>query len=462
MGAATKILCLGDFHLGVRPRRVPPGVDVRAVSVTAAWKRAVDLALRDGVGLVLLAGDLVDRANHYWEAFGPLGDGLRRLADAGVEVCAVAGNHDFDVLRRLTEVVGGERFHLLGDGGRWERFTWRDRRDGAGQALLHVDGWSFPARDVTDDPLARYDLDPPSEAAPRLGLVHGDLDTSPSTNAPLTRAGLEACAGGAVDAWVLGHLHQPRLVDLAGGRWALYPGSLQPRDWTEEGEHGAWTIELDPSGGGHLGRPALAPLATVRWETVEVGLTGAADAEEVSAWAAAELRAAAEELGDSGPGAPEQLLLRVELTGRSAVPRPVLDQVAGEIAAGARLAAGDGEARVAGVTVATRPAIDLADVARGDGPPALLADLLLALSGDGGRGNAEIETSLRELLGRIGRRVEEVRAQRWYAVLGDPPPSPEAQREHLAGAAWSLLEAFLAQKPDRAGRTAERKAGEAR
>lgn len=457
MSVANKILCLGDFHLGARPRRVPSGVDARAVSVAAAWKRAVDLALRDRVGLVLLSGDLVDRANHYWEAFGPLGDGLRRLADAGVEVCAVAGNHDFDVLRRLADVVGGERFHLLGDGGRWERFTWRDRQDGDGRALLHVEGWSFPARDVEEDPLALHDLAPPEEPAPRLGLVHGDLDASPSTNAPLTRAGLEACAGGAVDAWVLGHLHQPRVVDLAGGRWALYPGSLQPRDWTEEGEHGAWTLELDPSG--RLDRPALVPLATVRWETVEIDVTGAGGADEVSARAAAELRAAAEELGASGPGAPERLLLRVELTGRSAVPRPVLDSLSEEIAAGEGFAAGDGEARVADVAVRTRPEIDLGDVARGDGPPALLADLLLTLEGGGGRagGGAEIEVGLRELLGRIGRRADEVHALRPYAVLGDPPPSPEAQREHLVGAAWSLLEAFLAQKPDErsTGPTAE-------
>lgn len=445
MGAVKKILCLGDFHLGARPRRVPTGVDARTVSVAAAWKRAVDLALRDGIGLVLLSGDLVDRANHYWEAFGPLGDGLRRLADAGVEVCAVAGNHDFDVLRRLAEVVGGERFHLLGDGGRWERFTWRDRQDG--RALLHVEGWSFPARDVEDDPLALHDLPAPEEPAPRLGLVHGDLDTSPSTNAPLTRAGLEACAGGAIDAWVLGHLHQPRIVDLAGGRWALYPGSLQPRDWTEEGEHGAWTLEIDPAG--RLDPPEPVPLATVRWETVEVDVTGAGSADEVSARAAAELRSAAEDLSAFGPGAPERLLLRVELTGRSAVPRPMLDEIAGEIAGGEGFAAGDGEARVADVAVRTRPEIDLADVARGDGPPALLADLLLTLEGGGGRSGeaAEVESGLRDLLGRIARRAEEVNALRQYAVLGDPPPSPEARREHLSGAAWSLLEAFLAQKP---------------
>jgi DNA repair protein SbcD/Mre11 len=438
MATARKILCLGDFHLGARPRRLPSGVDPRAVSVAAAWGRAVEHVLEAGVGLVLLSGDLVDRANRYWEAFGPLGDGLRRLAEAGVEVCAVAGNHDFDVLRRLSEVVGGERFHLLGDRGRWERWTWREED---GTALLHVEGWSFPARDVTDDPLAAHDLAAPEGAdrpAPRVGLLHGDLDASPSTNAPLTRAGLEACAGGGFDAWVLGHLHHPRLLELIAGRWALYPGSLQPRDWTEEGPHGAWIVELAD---GRLGEPEPMPLATVRWETVEADLTGAEDADEAAARAATALREAAEELGESGPGAPEWLLLRLELTGRCAVPRHALERAAEEIVAGAGFAAGDGRARVSAVTVATRPAVDLADVARGDGPPALLADLLLRLEGGGGH---DPETA--DLLARIGRRIEEVHALLPYAALGDSLPEPETRREHLEAAARSLLEGFLAQK----------------
>ena len=77
---------------------------------------------------------------------------------------------------------------------------------------------------------------------------------------------------------MLGHLHQPRRIDLAGGRWALYPGSLQPRDWTEEGEHGAWVVEVEE---GRLSHPRSVPLATVRWETLEIDLTGAADDDAV-------------------------------------------------------------------------------------------------------------------------------------------------------------------------------------
>ena len=441
MTEPRKILCLGDFHLGVEPRRLPEGGDRRALSVAAAWARAVDHALREGIGLVLLSGDLVDRANRLWEALGPLEDGVGRLTEAGVEVCAVAGNHDFDVLDRLTGAVTGDRFHFLGRGGRWERFTWKDE---GGAAILHVDGWSFPEQNVSSDPLADHDLEPPADGAPRLGLVHGDLDaTVSSTNAPLTRGGLEACAGGALQGWVLGHLHQPRRIDLAGGRWALYPGSLQPRDWTEEGEHGAWVVEVEE---GRLSHPRSVPLATVRWETLEIDLTGAADDDAVEGRIASELRDAARELGATGPGAPERLVFRLELTGRTAVSRRELEAIGERIAEGIDLAAGDARARVAEVRVRTRPPIDLADLARGDGPPAMLAELLLGLEA------GEVDPGLGR---RIDRRIEEVRGMRQYAGLDDrndrrdrEQDSDEgaAPREHLTAAAWSLLEALLDQK----------------
>jgi predicted phosphodiesterase len=436
---SLKILCLGDLHLGVRPSRLPDDLDPRSVSVSVArvWARAVELALREEVGLVLLSGDVVHRDNRYFEAFGPLEDGLERLAGAGIDVCAVAGNHDFDVLPRLAGTVSGRRFRLLGAGGRWERFTWRDA---AGRARLHVDGWSFPERDVREDPVERYDLEPPGDEAPILGLVHGDLDQPRSTNAPLTRASLESCAGGRVAAWLLGHVHKPGPVVLSRRRWALYPGSPQPLDWTETGAHGGWLVELS---NGRLGEPVPAALATVRWEALPVDLAGAGDAEAARARIVEAARGAAERLAAAGPGAPEWLLLRATLEGRTRAH----GELAGVVAELGReapldLAAGDARARVVEVADRTRPELDLADLARGDGAPAVLAGLLLDLE----RGAAE-----RELVARAQEALRGVDSYRPYADL--PPahpagaPAPEEPRERLAAAAWSLLDALLAQKP---------------
>jgi hypothetical protein len=102
-----KILCSGDLHLGRRSSRLPAGVDAGAHSATAAWKALVELAIAERVDLVALSGDLVDRANRYFEAFGPLEAGVRRLTAAGIPTVAVAGNHlrQGDRIRRGTQLV---------------------------------------------------------------------------------------------------------------------------------------------------------------------------------------------------------------------------------------------------------------------------------------------------------------------------------------------------------------------
>jgi predicted phosphodiesterase len=442
-GMSTRtILCLGDLHLGVRPSRLPADLDPRPASVAAVWRRAVELALREEVGLVLLSGDVVDRANRYFEAFGPLEEGLGRLADGGIDVVAVAGNHDFDVLPRLAGTVSGRRFRLLGEGGRWERFTWADA---GGRPLLHVDGWSFPARDVRADPVAAHDLPAPADEAPVLGLVHGDLDLPASTNAPLARATLEACGGGRVAAWLLGHVHKPGLVSLSRGRWALYPGSPQPLDPTETGSHGAWLVELAD---GRLGAPEPVPLATLRWEALEIDLAGTADADAVRAAIVEAVRGAADGLAASGPGAPEHVLLRAALIGRTRA-HGELGSLLAELEAGTHLElpSGDARARLLEVADRTRPALDLADLARGEGPPAVLAGLLLELEGSA----AAPAPSERRLLGEAEEAVRGVFAARPYADLPGSAPAAEDLRVRTAAAAWSLLDALLLQKGEPTG-----------
>ncbi|RMF20195.1 MAG: DNA repair exonuclease, partial [Deltaproteobacteria bacterium] len=121
---AVKLLCIGDIHLGRRPGRLPSDLfaeEGAALGPLAAWRRAVDEAIDRRVDAVLLAGDVVEQEDDFYEAFAPLEEGVRRLQDAGIAVLAVAGNHDVAVLPRLARVI--DSFRLLGAGGRWEEAT---------------------------------------------------------------------------------------------------------------------------------------------------------------------------------------------------------------------------------------------------------------------------------------------------------------------------------------------------
>src|SRR5690606_34576958 len=221
-----RLLLTGDIHIGRASSSLSGTSGRDDTRAAAAWGRIVDLAIEERVDLLCLSGDIVDKENKLWEAVGPLESGVQRLAAHGIRIVAVAGNHDFDVLMRLDDVLqsgpAAEAFHLLGRRGEWERFTIEED----GQAVLHVDGWSFPREHVYESPLESYDLKPDS-STPVLGLVHGDLDVSGSRYAPLDSVRLRETGP---DEWLLGHIHNPQLFRPSGNRWALYPAP--PRRWT--------------------------------------------------------------------------------------------------------------------------------------------------------------------------------------------------------------------------------------
>ena len=135
--------------------------------------------------MVLLSGDVVDRQNRFYESHAPLEQGLRELASNGISTVAVAGNHDFDVLRNLHQAIEIEQFHLLGTGGHWESIELTHHGE-----TLRIDGWSFPSQHVETSPLATYS-DEATDANYHIGVVHGDLDVVASRYAPLALANLQ-------------------------------------------------------------------------------------------------------------------------------------------------------------------------------------------------------------------------------------------------------------------------------
>ncbi len=52
-------------------------------------------------------------------------EGIRRLSRKGIQTVAVAGNHDHDVLQALSDQLPSDFFKLLGQNGKWERFSFK-------------------------------------------------------------------------------------------------------------------------------------------------------------------------------------------------------------------------------------------------------------------------------------------------------------------------------------------------
>ncbi len=300
-----ELLLSGDIHIGRASSRVDePGAHRSA----DAWGALCDLAIQRGAGAVCLSGDITDEDNRFWEAIGPLEEGVARLAERGIPVLAVSGNHDCDVLTSLADQLPDEQFILLGRDGQWQRHT---LTDDAGRVLLHVDGWSFPQKRVTDDPLSRYDLPRPTDA-PVLGMVHGDLNAPASPYAPLSA---ERLATAGPDAWLLGHVHTPALHQPEGC-WLLYPGSPQALDPGEPGAHGPWLTELHA---GVLLPPEMIPHSSVRYDRMEIDLSGCEDLDAARSEIRAQIHSRADKLVETGGPRLSRVVLRLRLVGRTPI-----------------------------------------------------------------------------------------------------------------------------------------------
>lgn len=422
-----KLLVAGDLHLGRASSRVTAAPEGGLHTCTAAWARLVDCALAEQVDLVLLTGDLVDERNRFWEALGPLQRGLERLAEAGVQSFAVAGNHDHDVLPRLADALGPGRLRLLGRGGRWECISIEREHE----EVVRLAGWSFPRREVTTSPLDAWDV----AAAPSvvtLGMVHGALDDPQSRYAPLDQSRLRSLP---VSAWLLGHQHAPKWLD-DGGPWILYPGSPQAMDPGEPGLHGAWLVTLEQ---GRPCAPDLVPLSSVRYETVAVDLTGVDSEDLLGATVLSALRAEAGRLVRGSGSQLRALGLRLRLEGRTRLRRGLARMVE-RVRSDLELPVEGAEVTVESVRIEAGAEIDLEEHARGNAPTAVLARLLLDLD----REQAGEQTAA--LVRATQARMNEIRRRSDFAtLLHQEPIGARDARRVLRQQGQALLAELLGQ-----------------
>ncbi len=248
----TRILLVGDMHLGRAPGGLPSMISSADLSPAAALKRVVATAIKRQVHAVAFAGDLVESSNALFEAYGPLQDAVTELDRHHIEVVAVTGNHDTQVLPRLADAMGS-KFHVLGSAGTWTSHLVH------GQAPLPVRlvGWSFPSPHFEFSPL-RQPAPPAQEGEITLGLLHADLDVAKSRYAPTSSRALQAVG---YQGWFLGHIHRPDALAQDGA--PFYLGSLTPLDPTETDTHGPVLVTVGDNASLTLERLPLAPL---RWE----------------------------------------------------------------------------------------------------------------------------------------------------------------------------------------------------
>lgn len=254
-----KFLHAADVHLDSPLRGLERFDEAPVERIRRATRRAfenlVELALNDGVELLLLAGDLYDGDWRDYNTGLFFVQQMARLRQGGCQVFLIEGNHD--AASRITRSLPlPDNVH---------RFPSRAAATHhALDGVVAIHGQGFATAKVTDELWRNY---PPAEPeAFNIGLMHTSLAGRPGHEpyAPCTEDDLRSLG---YDYWALGHVHAREVV--SEDPYIVFPGNLQGRHVRETGEKGCVLVTVDDS---HAVTLEPIDLDVLRWLVVDVDL----------------------------------------------------------------------------------------------------------------------------------------------------------------------------------------------
>lgn len=272
-----------DLHLDspLRARLAMPEA-MRAIvreSTFRALDTMVDLALSESVDFVLLCGDVYDAHDRSLRAQFRFKRALEKLADYGVAVYVIHGNHD---------PLSGYRANLD-----WPQlvhfFPAHDvsvlpayRQDGEHVADIYGISYDRPA--VSADLSLSYPLIAQRHAGNddgagryKIAMLHTNVDGQPGHD-DYAPSKLRHLIASGFDYWALGHIHKREI--LHEHPWVVYPGNTQGRNIREAGEKGVYIVDVSADGTAKL---TFQGVDVVRWEQVDLDFSHLAAEQELIA-----------------------------------------------------------------------------------------------------------------------------------------------------------------------------------
>lgn len=269
-----------------------------------SWDLLVEEAIRREVAFVVLAGDLYDGAQRGVRAQFRVLDGYQRLAQAGIGVYVIHGNHD--PAGAWSAIVGRTPPGVTVFGTQDVECVPVEYR---GETVAHVYGISYATASVSENLALRYRrTDGPGI---HIGVLHCNVgsQTDHGAYAPCTVDDLRSAG---MDYWALGHIHLRSV--LARDPWIVYAGNLQGRSPkpSEQGAKGAYVVHVT---GGVVQEPDFVALDRVRFVSLAVDISDISDLEELRREIAVQVEQAQKRHEGRG------LVVRMTIGGRGALHR---------------------------------------------------------------------------------------------------------------------------------------------
>lgn len=260
----VRFLHTADLHLDspmVGLRHLPKRIFEKLQESTfQALRNMTDAAISHGVDFVVIAGDLYDGEDRSIRAQAAFRNEMSRLDDVGIKVFVIHGNHDY---------LGGHRVGLDFPGNvhffKAELATAVfEKEDGT---IVHLYGFSYPDRHVTERWIEKYDLKEGSDF--HIGLLHGHMEGESSDHGRYAPFRLTELLEKGYDYWALGHIHKAAILNEQPP--VVYPGNTQGRNRKEQGKKGAYIVDLTEAGAALK----FFETAAVTWEETVIDGTGA-------------------------------------------------------------------------------------------------------------------------------------------------------------------------------------------
>ncbi|WP_338206353.1 DNA repair exonuclease [Lactobacillus juensis] len=197
--------------------------------------KIVDLALKEKVDLVLIAGDTFDSFKPTPSVQIFFAHEIERLVNAQIQVIMIFGNHDHMAKEDLL-VAESPYFKLLGNGEKVETVSYKTKNG----FEYDVSGFSYLANHITDDMAAQF---PAKSNHYTFGIMHAQERAGASAQNVYAPFSLSELQNLNYNYFALGHIHLRQV--LSETPLIVYPGNIQGRHINETGPKGCYLGTID-------------------------------------------------------------------------------------------------------------------------------------------------------------------------------------------------------------------------
>ena len=271
------------------------------VAVEKAFNNAIEYAIMKNVDFVFIAGDTFDSDEQDFSSKLILKEGLKKLADADINVFLICGNHDsvnsynkntfnYDINSKI-KIIGLNT----------PKYLDIDLYNKNGEKVACLHSLSFTDDKMNENPLNYFCKITDSNTF-NIGLLHCDLNAE--VISPYAPCNINELKSFGYDYWALGHIHVPSLNDDI----IQYAGTIQGRNTKETGPHGIRYIKVENN---KIIKNNFIPMDIIRFEDINIDISYINDTTDVISKIEEELY----QVTSKDKNLCELFLIRLNLTG---------------------------------------------------------------------------------------------------------------------------------------------------